>query len=686
MKVGAADIVFKKGLNVFCGRNGQGKSTVLEAAAYCLYGRKRGDTYKDYIKNGTDGFEVWLEASLSKDPTDIIVFDYGATKSKSTKKIQYKDKTYNGEECDTFLATLFDKTMTSKVVFSLQDNEPITRLTPSENRDIFKKIFNSDFDDMVQMVKADIDKTKNEVLTTETEIKLLNEKEYKPEEIIPVDQSRLAELKSELLKSQASEVLKEKYKLYLNNVEELQKNQQSIESIGRSKTLQIAKKEEQSLKIFSLKRKIESVLVKEEKEKLDKQYEKIVELNKLLEKEKEELSNKRTELIELGKSKVRLQEQLDTEKVNLLSDISILEKYIEAHKKGKCETCGQDCDVSKVSEYETSIAQLSKSLEHKQSQIFTIKAEIEDLRSKVQNIYAPIDIKKEEIRLEGAEKDKIVLGIKDMENDIKSHQNSVSVIESTVIPEINKSIQEYDEAVLGLQKKNEVYETWIKENKVSNPVNVQDREVKIIQDEIDTFVGQIQANLEKERFNTKLIENQKIDKKQIQDLNDRLHILEIKKANLQGSKEIFELDFPDFINLKACTILESYMNNFFSTVKDDFQITIRLDKKGVSFYYKADNEPDWNPLKMVSGFETAMVTVGFNVAIAKAFGSEILVLDEPDKDADSISSVKLFDTILNLGSFEQSIVITHEADSLNAFKENGTNIYLVDKGKFTVEV
>ena len=86
---------------------------------------------------------------------------------------------------------------------------------------------------------------------------------------------------------------------------------------------------------------------------------------------------------------------------------------------------------------------------------------------------------------------------------------------------------------------------------------------------------------------------------------------------------------------------------------------------------------------MLSGFETALTTLCFKVAVAYAYGASFIVLDEPDGAADPKSSARLFETISNIGGFKQMFVITHKESAIELLKDNGAQIYEVYKGTFT---
>ena len=127
------------------------------------------------------------------------------------------------------------------------------------------------------------------------------------------------------------------------------------------------------------------------------------------------------------------------------------------------------------------------------------------------------------------------------------------------------------------------------------------------------------------------------------------------------------------------------MNDFFTNTKDGFKVSLQQDKKGINFFYKAADEKEWNSVKMVSGFETSLLTLGFKVAVAYAYGADLIVLDEPDKTASVESSERLFNTITAIGGFKQMFIITHKVEAVDILKENNARIYEVKAGRFTLQ-
>ena len=133
MNISSADLDFRKGTNILCGRSRQGKSAIFDAIAYCLLDRTRSKTYKDYVKKGQKEFIIEMTLQMTDDPTDVMLFNFkgNLTSGTTAKQIIYKGTTYTNSECGTFLNTTFDIDMLTNVVFSLQDSAPITMMEPA---------------------------------------------------------------------------------------------------------------------------------------------------------------------------------------------------------------------------------------------------------------------------------------------------------------------------------------------------------------------------------------------------------------------------------------------------------------------------------------------------------------------------------------------------------------------------
>ena len=224
--------------------------------------------------------------------------------------------------------------------------------------------------------------------------------------------------------------------------------------------------------------------------------------------------------------------------------------------------------------------------------------------------------------------------------------------------------------------------------------------VRDILDDIEIYVDAVRAedslrnkietiDTLRVRNNQIAIENQKwLDKKaadeeQIKKNDDIVHETQSKLSTLLVVKKIYQTEFPAYLNTRACSRLEAFMNRFLAATSNNMQVSLQQTKKGTEFYYKPIDSADWINAKMASGFESSALTIAFNAAVALAYKSSILVLDEVDKSASDSSSLKVADTISSISGFNQIFMITHKKATVELLRGSpATKVYHVQKGTF----
>ena len=369
-----------------------------------------------------------------------------------------------------------------------------------------------------------------------------------------------------------------------------------------------------------------------------------------------------------------------------MAQLTLNKKYLETFKKGLCPECGQDCDSTRVDTFSETINKLNLSIEEKTNQVLDFNKNIKLEKDKIPELDKAVEALKTIVKETQNQYDKIVSDIKTLkETTIKNYDNEILLIKEKILPQIDATTKSIEDKIVAVNVKIGELSLWIESNKVADPEGDGKREIDEIQKEIDKVLADIQAVVQQEKVNKQLKEDKKKDEKTIAEKTEQLNTLQLELENISGAKDVFEKDFPAFINLKACSILEAYMNNFFSSTTGDFVVQLAQDKKGIDFFYKRNSDPDWIALKMVSGFETSLVTVGFNIAVARAFGSNLLVLDEPDGKADDESSEQLFEIIRSIQGFQQIFLITHKPEIVESYVRDGATVYKAVNGEFTKE-
>jgi len=679
MNIAKADLDFKNGINVISGKNGAGKSAVLEAIAFCMVERRRGDSWKDYIRSGTTGFKIHLLIQKSAAKADVVEFRYeGNIKQGATsKQIIYQGKTYVNSECSDFIKDTFDSEMLENIIFTLQDSKPVTHQTPLERRTIFKKIFNSNFTTAVEKIKADIEQKEAESTTLAYEINAIKSKTYPKVRLESMDPQELSVYLTEQSKIEdkmkestfdnefntlylSNREVFEKYVLpsYLNTRDDVTKLEKEIgdslvktEFCERDIRAGEARLNTLDINISGLKLKIEAL-----EKSLDSESDSIGDLEKTLQ-----------------GLRARIRE------AQVLRSIS--NTHLETHKKGKCDACGQDCDITRIQELETGVKVISRHIQDLISDENQVTAQHTSCVARVKEIGKTLDDLRNTLYRENVGVEKTTKNLENNRREITQDRLSTQSLQTI--------LQEKTRELCRIEPEVDQKETWLKENEsrwqaleTSDPA-IYEEQLKGIRAKIQDYNQRLTSRLEREAFNKKLDEQIQKDSDQVQKLSEKINTLDLEIKNLEFVKMFYETTFPNFINSKACTLLESYMNNFLSTTKEGFQFKLLSTKKGIDFLYKADPASEWLNVKLASGFETSVSNLAFKCAVAFSYQSGLLVLDEPDAYSSESNSERLFETLTSINDgFEQMIIITHKTQAMEFLKENGANIYKVTDGVF----
>jgi DNA repair exonuclease SbcCD ATPase subunit len=669
MNVSNAHLEFIEGINLIQGIVGSGKSAVFAALAYALSDYRRGDSWKEYVKTGEKFFEITLIYTFANDTNSplILCIRGDAGRASVSKEASYKGITYKNSEADQFLESKFDLDIMSKVIFNLQGKQPLALMTPAERRDIFKKLFNSDFIDIVNRIKSDKEEAQKIIEARKTEIGIIKNSEYPFFRIIAVDESELTQLQEELKQAHLTEYLYEKLDMYTDKLNQLNSIQSKINKANNNI-------DDYKLGLADISKRIEEL--QNQSKRADP---KVTILQAELD-NNNELKQKEEATLALYSSNHNLEEyhlDIDAYKEKLAivqSEIAINKKYLHTYEKGMCPECGQKCDIKETEEFTKQIAhwekekkEIEKDIEDKKNQISTYNLEVKTFSDNIR-MYE-LKIKSAEAELRG-----IVAGITEDKNTISNLNESCKIK--------TQQMQQEEENAAQLSLDMTKVQKWIETNPKPELKEENSKSVKDIQAAIDDIQKRIQSNITKAEMNEKSKKAKEKDENTIINLNLEVNALESKVNNLNMVSQIYTIDFPSFINMRACKLLESHMNSFFITTKDHFEVALQSDKKGISFYYKSNLEPEWRSLRMVSGFESALSTLGFNVSVARAFGSDMIFLDEPEANADPQTAEKLFETIASIGGFKQLFVITHKENVLPILRYQGAKIYKVKGGVF----
>jgi len=138
---------FKNGLNLIIGANGTGKSTILEAISFCLYGKPYRDVKLKQIINRKNKKNLYTECEFIKN--DKEVFKIVRTMKPDSIRIFRDDqelnllssKKLNQDEVDKIIG-INHELFKQVISLAVNHNEPFLKLPIAKKREITEQIFN----------------------------------------------------------------------------------------------------------------------------------------------------------------------------------------------------------------------------------------------------------------------------------------------------------------------------------------------------------------------------------------------------------------------------------------------------------------------------------------------------------------------------------------------------------------
>jgi DNA repair exonuclease SbcCD ATPase subunit len=675
MAIAEADLDFRGSLiNVFHGPNGAGKSSLVEAIAICFTERKRGDSYKDFIKHGSEeGASVVLHATIHGEPIkfDIKIRDRQGI-APVTRIITYKGLEYKNSECTPLLES-FDLEYLQQILFSMQGDSNITDLKPGDRTKVLKRLFNYEFTPQLEQIDALMLADQQALVINSTKLTEAQKRTFTYQPLRPVLspvakqnlQVRLAELKALEADVKAKEESKSGLRRQFDAVNAQvnatsEQETRAIEDTNRflgnvtAYRASIKKYEDSLAHLGSDTERLNLIAQKQET---------IAQLESLA------ASNESLHT-ELGK-------QIDARQ----TDINRLLSHIEAHEKGECPKCGQATKPEKVplmremlEKEQATLSQLATQRRGALAKGHDTTKSIQTLRAEVQSLQNQIATNKT-LRTQ-------------TEDFLKVTRASLKNEETAWAAKLKESQD------LGTKKSSLLLELAGLRRQLEVDGASFDwgfLEISSIERELNDDALNVQVNDEITRLNTVTkkeeegIEAERSRLARVQ--NDTLSRLN----NYKEAKQILEVHLPNYVIVKACSKLEQHINGFIENVKPGMQVRLFQNKRGVEFFYSPKGASvkmeEWMTTRMASGFERELLAMAWRVALAQAYNLTLLMLDEIDSAAAVGTSEKMFRELANLPSFKQLFIITHKPEIVDILTQESDKVasYFVDKGTFTLQ-
>lgn len=644
---------FEKGMfHVITGDNGSGKSSFINALALVLFEYKSGDSFKEYVRFGTEFSKVEFNALFKGKPINFdVTINASQNKLPLERKMTYDGKEYVNSEVKTFLSENFDIPVIQNIMFSIQkEYGNISTMTPSVLRDMLQSMFNISFEDEIKQIRSNIDVLQSEVNSYAVDIAVIERTKYDLENsLILAEEDEIETIQKSL---QSSKVTLEIYKqnaIHLNIKSKYESNkiayEEAIESIKTFKDEIDKLKDKKSILENSL---------QDYKSEYDFINEKITKIRYDLNIAKEKSTETKIELANLNK---------DYENVSL---------HKADHERGLCIRCQRPYSSDEDHEFNTL-------LEDKMKLVTSTKISLDSILQNCNQL--DTDLKNGVKRFSELDRK-----IKEVNNDI-SDMGTLIGIKTNMMSNNEGSIRFLKTE---LDQMRSSYET-VKNTSEITRIQIQTLEKNIENNEMFISNEKMKRSKNADIYlrNTELINKQKSDELIKNDLIRKTNDNQIKINSNLKAIDILSVDMVNHVIVKMCSELEEYINEFIDSIKSNLRVKLLKTKKGVELYVtpnnaSSDKPSEWSTIKMCSGFEKDLISLAFKIALARAYNLRILILDEIDSAATSENSGRLFSLIAKITDFDSVIVVSHKDSVRNILVEEGQNVvaYEVTNGNY----
>lgn len=723
---------FGEGVNALIGDMGSGKSSVLEAIVFGLFGKlpavqERRIGLESLIRrlpNREDeaSVKVFFKAGSQYSVERVVDRDRGTKKSMLRKEgevvagPQAKEVT---EKVEEIIGLDFD--MFTTIIYSEQNAlDFFLSLRPSERKEKIDRLLKIDkFEDARSSLVTLKNRVKSKRKTRENDLREMKEG-FDSSEVEEVA-GKIKDLREGIEnKQKEAKELEERKKKVSERLSEIKDKKEKIEKLEKSRTKLETRFETLEERIegknVSIKPQDSLGKVEEEIEEAEEEVERIEGLDKQVSDVKKEkkvverdLKELKKEISSLEEKKKRLkkldgvkksinnkEESLESVKERiseLNAEKGMLEESIEKLSKSSesCPVCGKPLDeehrVKRLKKSKKKISEISdekKELFNKKKKIEEGLKELKEQRNnllKLGEVGEKIREKKEEVET-GKEK-------------IGNLKEKISELEEKLE---EKNREEVENKIEQLEEKKAVFELKEKKNKFSKKLGDLQEELSELDYDDDLFES-LQEEFNSVKTDFKVIRNEIGSKKElVEEKEKRLDELKEKKKRLENlSDEVDKYrmleDFFSSFRKSLLTTQEKMRERFVKKLNDimkeiwdrvypyeDYS-SIKIGVEGDYVLKVRDSRGNWIPVEgEVSGGErhSSALTLRLALSVVLGDGFGVLMLDEPTHNLDERTIQDLSSTLREdvSGLVEQLILITHEPGLEDAVT---SYLYNVDK-------
>ena len=650
------EISFPEGSILLSGDIGSGKTSILLAIEYALFGLQPEQRGSSLLANGKNLGEVTLEFEING---KNIIIERRLRRGSKTVTQDYSAITINGQKIELSVTELKTKILQllnypSEFVKKTNLLYRFTVYTPQEE---MKQIILEDPESRLNILRHifGIDKYKR----IKENLLILTAKLREESRILQVEVRDLEENRNKL------DSIKKFVKLLFTKVEEKQKifqiriyERKAIEEEAKKIESKIKEKEKFEREIDKTK-----IMLMNKEEQLYKEEKDITELEKKISEFKEpfeeslfnkiieEIKTKKIGIEELNKNYINVSGKINSLNIKKQED---LQKKERIFKIDICPTCLQDVsDTHKhniLNETESQITKIenqTKELDEKLQEIGSLlekeKISLTELESKISQLEI-LKIKTEEIKLS---KEKI-LSLKKLKEELDKDTEF-----------LNKHMEFLKESVLEFSKFDNLFK--IKQEELKQAFqNEKQAEIEI---------AELKKELELTKKEIKLLEEKILE---IEKIKEKLiHILDIEKWLSNNFSNLISFTEKN-IMIKLREEFSKLFNKWFGMLTTD-AFYVHLDENFTPIITQGEFELDY---AFLSGGERTAVALAYRLSLNQIINSllskiktrHLVILDEPTDGFSEQQLDKVRDVLQEL-DVNQLILVSHE-QKIEGFVDN----------------
>ena len=507
------EVEFDKGINLLLGENGKGKSSILEAIGYALFGSDLRGTQKDAIQYGKKSAKIQVEFTGVDGEEYIVTRKLPGTTSiyrKSNPELELQGKENRIRELCGIKGDIKD--VYDNVIVAKQ-NEFISsfKATAKDREKTFDKVFNTEiYREIYDGYSKDVEgKYKNEIAIEENSIKSISD--------IMEDSQEVKE------KLELEEEREKEFEKYLDTLSaELKEIKEKLNQISGTE-LKIEK-------INGEIRKSEEVLnsITLQEEKLKKQIEETILAKEIADKNIENHNEyiKTSEILESVKKEKKELDQIREKQNSLEKELISLEK-LRGDSNNQVNLWKNSIENLKVScrEKKDRVDFLQEEIEKKEKNLQIYKAELE------KNIPLLEELERFESDIENGEKtlNTFIVKLQEKESDleIKKEQR-----DNLIKERLDEKIEEFK----SIENDKKKIEGEIEKNITLGIANKEAHEK--LKSSICPFLNENCKNLSGKDINNFFLERRK---KYVEIITDKKHQLEELEVKLKDKEKIVEM-------------------------------------------------------------------------------------------------------------------------------------------------